>query len=476
MVWLGRGTSRRLPLPEGPKRPPGWELSRSRDGRHFAFATAVDWASSVSDLWIFRPVGLSAFPLMPDGGYLEWSPQWGPEGQLYFVSNRGGAMDLWRQRLDENAAPLGSPERLTTGVDMRYALFSPDHSQLAYARRAPRHNVWHVPILGDRPATWSDAGQLTFEQAEIFNLILSPDGGTLAFTLSRHGQRHVWLLPSQGGEMTRLLADPAAQIMPRWSPNGLEIAFHSEQEGGSNIRPAPVAGGPARNPTEALQKGEPADFLAPVWSPRGDEIHFLSRRGKTWEVWGVSRMGDRHRRLTEQPARGMWMMTSFLFSPSPWSPDGREIVFVSERSGSPDLWIVSGEGGEPRRLTDHPARDWGPNWSPDGRWILFSSERDEETRLWKVRPSGGEPEPVADVGVDPDGVRWSPDGASILFPAQRQGLWNFYAVPADGGAERQLTDLRGRYGRPKDIQTDGRHLYFTWNESSGEIWVMDLVR
>lgn len=382
-------------------------------------------------------------------------------------------MDLWRQRLDENARARGSPERLTTGVDMRYAVFSPDQKRLAYSRTQPRQHVWRVPVFEDRPTTWSDARQLTFEQVEVANLELSPDGKTLAFTLFRHGQRHVWLLPSEGGELVRLLADPMAQVFPRWSPDGREIAFHSIERDKRNIWVAPIGGGPARNLTQADEKVEAPDFLMPIWSPQGDQI--LSRSQQTggyWSLWVISPTGQKRRRLTHPESIGS------VVSINPWSPDGREIVF-----GYPDLRIVSAEGGEPRQLTDHPA--WGawPNWSPDGRWIVFNSDRSGDRRPWKVRPSGGEPEPVTDsgssvpIGVGPElGARWSPDGSSIFFAAERDGLRNVYVVPADGGAERQVTDFRGKRGHLQAFQTDGRHLYFTWDESGGEIWVMDVVR
>jgi hypothetical protein len=98
------------------------------------------------------------------------------------------------------------------------------------------------------------------------------------------------------------------------------------------------------------------------------------------------------------------------------------------------------------------------------------------TRYFLAKPvQVREPEGAATAFVLGGSARRA-SGVGILFPAQREGLWNFYAVPADGGVERQLTDLRERYGRPTGFQTDGRHLYFTWNESSGEIWVMDVVR
>lgn len=391
-------------------------------------------------------------------------------------------MDLWRVRLDENAKARGSPERVTTGVEMHYAVFSPDHQRLAYSRRPPVGNVWRAPVLEERPAAWSDARQLTFEEAAATNLSISPDGRALTFTLFRPGRlRHIWLLPAEGGEPERLLADPMLQIWPRWSPDGREIAFHSDEGDRRNIWVAPVAGGPARNLTQTLQEGESQDFINPLWSPQGDAIAFLSRQSENWDVWVVSQTGDRRRRLTEGGSQTGGWMAGYV---QPWSPDGREIVFTSGWSGNPDLWIVPVDGGEPRQLTDDPARDLYPNWSPDGRWILFSSDRSGDVRLWKVRPSGGEPEPVTGSDLVPAGkqgplhyqVRWSVDGSSIFFAARRDGVEGIYVVPANGGPLRQLADFRGKRGRLIYFDTDGQHIYVSWDETKGEIWVMDVVR
>jgi len=57
-----------------------------------------------------------------------------------------------------------------------------------------------------------------------------------------------------------------------------------------------------------------------------------------------------------------------------WSPDGRQIAFDARPEGNPDIFVISAEGGRPRRLTDDPAEEIEPSWSRDGRWILFTQE------------------------------------------------------------------------------------------------------
>ena len=77
-----------------------------------------------------------------------WSPSWSrDERTLYFVTNRGGSMDLWQQPMTLEGVPDGVAEAVTTGVGIRNATMSPDGSTLAYSRGSRVANVWRVPIL-----------------------------------------------------------------------------------------------------------------------------------------------------------------------------------------------------------------------------------------------------------------------------------------------------------------------------------------
>ena len=112
-----------------------------------------------------------------------------------------------------------------------------------------------------------------------------------------------------------------------------------------------------------------------------------------------------------------------LGSPQP-SPDGARVVFT-RRVYDPEanraftnLWIVSIDGGEPRRLTSARASDTSPRWSPDGRTIAFVSDRGGSSQVWTIDPSGGEAHQVTELPVDVDNVQWSPDGSRLAFSAE----------------------------------------------------------
>ena len=165
------------------------DLSWSPDGRFLAYIDAIDLTAQVAQLWLVNVVTGDARSLT-EGQSANWSPHWVADSRtLYFVSNRAGTMDLWQLRLDAEGVPIGSAEAVTSGVGMIRASLAPDGARLTYSRGRRVAHVWRVPILDDRPATWDDAEQLTFDQAFIEFLDVSLDGTTLLFSSDRNGNR-----------------------------------------------------------------------------------------------------------------------------------------------------------------------------------------------------------------------------------------------------------------------------------------------
>ncbi|HLE72465.1 MAG TPA: hypothetical protein VJH87_22495, partial [Vicinamibacteria bacterium] len=370
----------------------------------------------VTRLWIFPSSGGEAVPVT-DGYTNVWHPSWSSDGRrLYFVSNLGGSMDLWERPIDEQGMPQGAPKRITTGLEVRTAAFSPDGTRLAYSRgrREYDSNIWRVPILRDRLATWADAEQLTFDNAFIQFFDVSPDGKRLVFSSDRAGNQDLWILPSEGGEMTQLTTHPTPDWNPRWSPDGTEIAFYAYRTGNREIWLMPSEGGPARQ-------------------------------------------------LTFHPA---------LDIHPTWSPDGQNIAFTSRRTGNSDIWLVPAKGGEPQQVTTELADEQTPEWSPDGRWLGFM-----QTRRFLGLPSAraGEPRMLAEGPAQ--GYRWSPDGKFLYYTGDREKAGNLWAASLESGKEYRLTDFFGRRGRLSFyLATDGEYLYFHWDEDVADLWVMDVTK
>ncbi len=416
ILTLDEGASGRLPLPFRHSVGP-YDLAWSLDERYFAYVEAEGAArADVTRLWILRAADGESFPLT-DGRTMEWSPSWSADGRtLYFVSNRGRSRDLWQQRLDASGAPEGVPRPVTAGVGIRNATFSRDGRKVAYSKGRPIANVWRIAILEDREVSWADAQQVTFGQAYIEFLDLSPAGDQLVVSSDREGNQDLWMLPANGGEMQQLTAEPTPDWSPRWSPDGQTIAFYSYRSGNRDIWVMPAHGGSAQRVTE-----HDAGDLFPVWSP-----------------------------------------------------DGRELMFTSLRSGNMDIWSISLENGNTKRVTTHPAADTDLALSPDGEHLVFSSDRSGRNRLWWRPMDGGDPKPLA--GNFAHVSRWSRDGKKVYYPALEATGGNLWAVSVEDGSERPITNFTGKPGNlgAHALATDGNYLYFTWEEDLGDIWVMDV--
>ncbi|MGH9391758.1 MAG: hypothetical protein ACRD1Z_19325, partial [Vicinamibacteria bacterium] len=207
--------SRRLALPG--RTSDRLDLAWSRDVRSFAYGDGND-GLDVTQLWVLRESDGRALPVT-DGLTKVWSPTWSSEGRhLYFVSNRGGSMDLWSQEMGTDGATIGQPQPVSVGIEMRHATFSRDGAKLAYSRGRPVANVFRVPILEERVATWEDAEQVTFEQAVVEYFDVSPDGDRLALSSDRSGNPDLWILTMATGEMIQLTSEPTPDWHPMWSP------------------------------------------------------------------------------------------------------------------------------------------------------------------------------------------------------------------------------------------------------------------
>jgi Tol biopolymer transport system component len=414
-LTLGTLEATRIALPEHPS-PRRWDLSIRPDGGRFAYIEAAGGNPELSRLWTVDASGDQAIPLT-DGMTNVWSPSWSNDGRrIYYASNRGGVMDLWQQVIDGDGTPTGDPTAVTSGVDLRSAAFSPDGTRLAYSVGGRMAGVWRMPILTDRPATWSDAIQVISERAYIEFADVSPDGKQLAVSSDRRGNHDLWVLPVAGGEMTQLTTDPAPDWNPRWSPDGSQIVFYAYRSGNRDI-------------------------------------------------WVMPARGGRARQLTSDPAID-WYPT--------WSPDGREITFVSQRGGDNAIWVVAATGGEPRRVAPTGGGSVGVEWSPYGQWLAIL----RQGKLFRVPRSGGTPVPLSTDSRVPSALRVSHDGRSIYYSVvsgqpEDQDIWR---LSLSDGTNSRLTKLEGRRGTlAYYFAADAQYLYVIWREDDSDMWVMDAV-
>ncbi|MFL6332001.1 MAG: hypothetical protein ACJ754_01500 [Pyrinomonadaceae bacterium] len=162
------------------------------------------------------------------------------------------------------------------------------------------------------------------------------------------------------------------------------------------------------------------------FTPDGRWVVFTSQRSGSADIYRVHPDGSGLERLTDDPA---------FDDQGVLSPDGKSLAFVSSRSGQADIWVLDLATRKARDLTNHPAGDFRPAWSPDGRWIAFSSDRDptrtacpnttqpgpgpfvtpQYTGIYIAHPDGSALRRITGPLETAGTPHWSPDGSRLGF-------------------------------------------------------------
>lgn len=182
------------------------------------------------------------------------------------------------------------------------------------------------------------------------------------------------------------------------------------------------------------------------------ELVYERRVAGNLDLFVVPAGGGPERRLTDHPAEDMLAR---------WTPDGRSIVFSSERTGNWQLFEVGAEGGEPRRLRTNTAREFQSDPSPDGRQIAFLSHIDGPECLWLMDRATGAARKLrchgeASILGNP---HWSPDGKLVVFSSNWKIGHQIYVIDVASGDERRLSGLTSGGCEPR-FSRDGRKVVY----------------
>jgi len=214
--------------------------------------------------------------------------------------------------------------------------------------------------------------------------------------------------------------------------------------------------------TRICQSQEPPsafDDYSPAYSPDGSQIVFSSDRSGSRDVFVIDREGTNLRQLTHAPSNEYLAV---------WAPDGSKIALCSDRDGNEEIYVMDADGLNATNITHHPALDRNPCWTPDGKQILFMTARDGD---WEQDPEGNWELYVMDAdGLNPvrlthtigyelnTGQAYSPDGTEIVFcstmtkPFVRgkhpYDDFDLYIMQADGSNIRRLTSTAGQDSYP----------------------------
>jgi dipeptidyl aminopeptidase/acylaminoacyl peptidase len=323
---------------------------------------------------------------------------------------------------------------------------------------------------------------------------LSPNGRHVAYTVVSREQpgrstSQIWIMETATGETRRLAGADERTSSPHWSPDGRWIAYSGSDGQRSGLMVRRPDGSEPRFLTETRGTNHPLPgvgarvawapdsrtiaFLAATPGPEGEEASaeadpIVIRRYlyKTTGSDGVSYFND-NRRLhiftVDVESREVRQLTdgTFYEHSIDWSPDGEEILFVSNREPDPDrffnydIFSVRVADGEARRLTHTERVLYRPRWSPNGRMIAYqgttrgltSSETTmENTRLWVMNADGTGRRELGTIDNRQGAPAWSRDGRHVYFTVQERGRVALYRVPAAGGRPDPVIQERGRVG------------------------------
>jgi Tol biopolymer transport system component/DNA-binding winged helix-turn-helix (wHTH) protein len=375
---------------------------------------------------------------------------WSPDGKWLVVSDKASAEEPFSLFLLSPAT--GEKRRLTspppTVIGDCSPAFAPDGKTVAFVRvnSAVVAEVNLISVDGGEPK------RLTFDGAGVSNLTWAMEGREIVFSTRHAGQSRLFKIPVQGGSPHWVAASGTDAQYPTFSRQGNRLAWTQTTNDADIFRVALTPDGDVTKPSSSVISSTAVD-VSPRYSPDGKRIVFVSNRSGSVEIWLSGNDGLNPIRLTD--FRG-----PLVGSPN-WSPDGRQIVFDSRPEGNADIYAINSEGGQPRRLTTESAEDIVPSWSRDGSWIYFASNRSGRLQIWKVASGGGEPIQVThNGGFDP--VE-SPDGQWLYF-AQDRGSSSIWRVPVAGGKESPVFDFeQKKYSRL--WVADSKGIYFAVAES-----------
>ena len=361
--------------------------------------------------------------------------------------------------------------------------------------------VSSVAAQGSRTLKPEDFAQLR----EVDEPNLSPDGNLIAYVVKIADMEkdkrppNLWLAKWDGSENRALTFGNKGQKHPRWSPDGKWIGFLSGREDDNEndqLWIMPIGGGEAEKLTTV--KGGVDDF---AWSPDSKRIALVvhdpdprepekaEKEKKTVpplvidrfffkkDVDGYLTQRYSHLQLLDVASRKIEPLTSGKHDDvwPAWSPDGKEIAFVTKRGDDPDrsenwdVWAIAAEpGGKERQITTspeadpHPDWDSAPAWSPDGKWIAYIHGGDPKKISYAVHAlaitpaAGGQPKVLTE-NLDRNVVQphWAADGKSILAVVEDDGAQNLVRVAVDGSAPQPVTNGRRKI-TAYDVNRDGK--------------------
>jgi Tol biopolymer transport system component/DNA-binding winged helix-turn-helix (wHTH) protein len=302
---------------------------------------------------------------------------------------------------------------------------SPDGKRLAFTRSIGMlaSDIYFIP-LSENVEPEGELVRITFEGKEIDGLAWTPDGRKLVFSSSRGGRPELWeTAATPHSKPIRVAAagdDPGDVAISR---QGRSLVY-THQFGDENIWRICLKGERRGESTNLISSTRNEDGAR--YSPDGKRIVFESNRSGSEQIWICNEDGSNPVQLTA-------FRKGWAGSPR-WSPDGQKIAFDCNAAGNWDIYVVDSRGGNPTRLTTTNANEVRPSWSHDGKWIYYGSNQTGRYQICRMPAIGGAATQITKNGSF--AAFESADGKDLYY-SNISGLWR---IPATGGSEIRLSE------------------------------------
>jgi eukaryotic-like serine/threonine-protein kinase len=352
------------------------------------------------DIWTVAADGQSEPVPVTDDAFVDWNPVWSADGEyLYFLSNRGGEMNLWRVSIDESRGFLrGVPEPATLpSNNCQHVSFAGNGSGLVYGQSTRNENVWQIGFDPARGEVTGGASFLTQGLKRYVFFSLAPDEQSFVYLARGEPQQDLFTADRGGTPLRRLTDDAAQDIVPRWSPDGQWIAFLSDRSGKYEIwKVRPDGSGLAQMTNEPGR-----EVIAPVWSPDGSKLLYQIRNVNSYVI-------DANRPGTEQAPQSLPGSPPSGFIPWSWSPDGTLLVGWQPLNDQRSMVVYSfAEHRYERFVIGFGSY---PIWLNDNRRVLFREGEklyllDRLTGKWREVLSLKSPSQIGSYALSRDNKR-----------------------------------------------------------------------
>ncbi|HYL22674.1 MAG TPA: CehA/McbA family metallohydrolase, partial [Gemmatimonadales bacterium] len=291
----------------------------------------------------------------------------------------------------------------------------------------------------------------------------SPDGTELIYSM----QGSLWRQRVGSRVAVQLTGDEGYDYQPDWSPDGKFVVFARYARDAIELELLDLA---AKTVRAATTNG--AVNVEPRWSPDGSRIAFVSSTfNGRWHVFTLAMEAGVPGAVTQLTEDNDSKLPRYYYSTwdhylSPtWSPDGRELILISNRGhihGTGGMWRMTATPGAPLREIRYEETTWKarPDWSPDGTRVVYSSYLGHQWhQLWLMTSEGGDPFPLTYGEFDATAPRWSHDGKHIAYVSNESGNTSLWVIDLPGARRREVVPAERRYrgavGRLRVVVVDG---------------------